>query len=62
MLLPLRVRMPRVISLAAPGSPNTLRGIPLIQMNLRATKSSTSASGCALPYWEFCNPFNRSNL
>lgn len=43
--------------------PNTLRGIPLIQMNLRADKVFNIGERMQLYlYWEFYNLFNRSNF
>lgn len=43
--------------------PNTLRGIPLVQMNLRVDKSFKFGERTQLLlYWEFYNLFNRSNF
>ena len=43
--------------------PNTLRGIPLVQMNLRIAKTFTIHENMQLwLYWEFYNLFNRSNF
>ncbi len=43
--------------------PNTLRGIPFVQMNLRADKSfNLGERAQLLLYWEFYNLFNRANF
>jgi hypothetical protein len=43
--------------------PNTLRGIPLVQMNLRADKTFQFGERMQLAlYWEFYNLFNRANF
>jgi outer membrane receptor protein involved in Fe transport len=43
--------------------PNTLRGIPFVQMNLRVDKSfNLGERAQILLYWEFYNLFNRSNF
>jgi len=43
--------------------PNTLRGIPFVQMNLRIAKTFTIHENMQLwLYWEFYDLFNRSNF
>lgn len=43
--------------------PNTLRGIPFVQMNLRVDKAFNFGERAQLLlYWEFYNLFNRSNF
>src|SRR5262249_7140913 len=43
--------------------PNTLRGIPYVNMNLRADKVFNIGERVQLYlYWEFYNLFNRSNF